>query len=112
MHTGVDKPAMSELDHLREEVAYLKFWLGIIVVIEVSVAGWLVSAFDTAPSYAAFLAVCGLILFGTGSDSEPRDRAADFEDQGAIAVELIAYLAAFGVILLIAGMAFYVGREK
>ena len=66
MHGGVDKPAMSELDHLREEVAYLKFWLGIIVVIEVSVAGWLVSAFDTAPSYAAFLAVCGLILFGTG----------------------------------------------
>ena len=27
-------------------------------------------------------------------------------------MELIAYLAAFGVILLIAGMAFYVGREK
>jgi hypothetical protein len=23
---------MSELDHLREEVAYLKFWLGIVVV--------------------------------------------------------------------------------
>jgi hypothetical protein len=30
---------MSELDHLREEVAYLKFWLGIVVVTDISLAG-------------------------------------------------------------------------
>ena len=55
---------MSELDHLREEVAYLKFWLGIFVVTGISLAGWLVSSFDTAAGYAVFLAFCGLILLG------------------------------------------------
>ena len=55
---------MSELDHLKEEVAYLKFWLGLVVVAVISMAGWLVSSFDTAASYAVFLAVCGLILLG------------------------------------------------
>jgi len=46
------------------------------------------------------------------SDSEPADRAPDFEDQGALAMELIATLAAFGVILVIVWIAFNVGREK
>jgi hypothetical protein len=39
---------VSELDHLREEVAYLKFWLGIVVVTDISLAGWLISSSDTA----------------------------------------------------------------
>ena len=57
---------MSELDHLREEVAYLKFWLGIVVVTHISLAGWLVASFDTAAGYALILAVGGLILFSAG----------------------------------------------
>lgn len=57
---------MSGLDHLREEIAYLKFWLGIVVVTGISLAGWLVSSFDTAAGYAVFLAVCGLVLLGAG----------------------------------------------
>ena len=52
---------MSELDHLREEVAYLKFWLGIVVVTDISLAGWLISSSDTAASYTVFFAVLGLI---------------------------------------------------
>ena len=43
---------MSELDYLREEVAYLKFWLGIVVV--------------TAAPYTVFFAVVGLILLSAG----------------------------------------------
>jgi hypothetical protein len=57
---------MSELDHLREEVAYLKFWLGIVVVTDISLAGWLLSSSDTAAPYTVFLAVMGLILLSAG----------------------------------------------
>jgi hypothetical protein len=39
---------VSELDHLKEELVYLRLWLGILVVAEISVLGWLASAFDTA----------------------------------------------------------------
>ena len=57
---------MSELDHLREEVAHLKFWLGIVVVTDISLAGWLISSSDTAAPYTVFFAVVGLILLSTG----------------------------------------------
>ena len=57
---------MSELDHLREEVAYLKFWLGIVVVTDISLAGWLLSSSDTAAPYTVFFAVAGLILLSAG----------------------------------------------
>jgi hypothetical protein len=57
---------MSELDHLREEVAYLKFWLGIVVVTDISLAGWLLSSSDTAAPYTVYFAVVGLILLSAG----------------------------------------------
>ena len=57
---------MSELDHLREEVAYLKFWLGIVVVTDISLAGWLLSSSETARSYTVFFAVLGLVLLSAG----------------------------------------------
>ncbi len=34
---------MSELDVAREQIAYLKFWLGILVVTDISLFGWLLS---------------------------------------------------------------------
>ena len=57
---------MSELDHLKEEVAYLKFWLGIVVVTAISLTGWLISSSDTAASYTVALAVTGLVLLSAG----------------------------------------------
>lgn len=57
---------MSELDHLREEVAYLKFWLGIVVVTDISLAGWLISSSDTAAPYTVLFAVVGLIMLSAG----------------------------------------------
>lgn len=57
---------MSELDHLKEEVAYLKFWLGIVVVTDISLAGWLLSSTETAAPYTVFFAVMGLILLSAG----------------------------------------------
>jgi hypothetical protein len=50
----------------REEVAYLKFWLGIVVVTGISLSGWLISSAETAPSHTMFFAVGGLVLFGLG----------------------------------------------
>jgi hypothetical protein len=32
---------MSELDRLKEQLAYLKFWQGIMVVTDISLVGWL-----------------------------------------------------------------------
>ena len=34
---------MSELDILKEKIAYLKLWLGIIVVTDISLVGWLLA---------------------------------------------------------------------
>ena len=31
------------LDRLKEEVAYFKFWQGIVVVTDISLLGWLIS---------------------------------------------------------------------
>jgi hypothetical protein len=33
---------MSELDRLKEQLAYLKFWQGIMVVTEISLVGWFI----------------------------------------------------------------------
>ena len=34
---------MSELDLAKEQIAYLKFWLGILVVTDISLFGWLIT---------------------------------------------------------------------
>ncbi len=39
---------MSELDIAKEKIAYLKIWLGILLVTDISVFGWLVSSLGTA----------------------------------------------------------------
>ncbi len=57
---------MPELDRLKEEVAYMKFWQGIAVVIAISLAGWLVSATDEASALTFALAVAGVVLLGAG----------------------------------------------
>lgn len=57
---------MSELDRLREQIAYLKFWQGIVVVTDISLAGWLISASDTAARLTFSLAVAGVVLLSLG----------------------------------------------
>jgi hypothetical protein len=53
---------MPQLDRLKEQVAYLKFWLGIVVVTNISLIGWLMSAFDTAGGPAVVLAAGAFVL--------------------------------------------------
>jgi hypothetical protein len=57
---------VSELDRLREQIAYLKFWQGIVVVTDISLAGWLISASDTAARLTFALAVAGVVLLSLG----------------------------------------------
>jgi len=57
---------VSELDRLKEQVAYLKFWQGIVVVTDISLGGWLVSASDTAAHLTFALAVAGVVLLSIG----------------------------------------------
>jgi len=39
---------MSELDTLKEKIAYLKLWLGIFVVTDISLIGWLITNYEKA----------------------------------------------------------------
>ena len=57
---------MSELDRLKEQLVYLRFWQGIMVVTEISLVGWLISAADAAPSTLLFFAIVGIVLLGLG----------------------------------------------
>lgn len=57
---------MSELDRLKEQLVYLRFWLGIMVVTEITVVGWLISTPNTADPVLWSLAAVGAILLGFG----------------------------------------------
>ena len=49
--------AVPELDRLKEQVAYLKLWQGMMVVADISLVGWLASAADAARPVLVALAV-------------------------------------------------------
>ena len=56
---------MSELDVAREKIAYLKVWLGILVVTDISAFGWLISNVGTADAlllWSAVIAVAALTV--------------------------------------------------
>ena len=53
---------MSQLDRAKEHLAYLKFWLGIAVVTDISLTGWLISASDAAARITFVLALSALVL--------------------------------------------------
>ena len=57
---------MSELDRLREQLVYLRLWLGIVVVAEISLIGWLASAVESAPVRLLALAIATAVLLGFG----------------------------------------------
>ena len=57
---------MSELDVAREQIAYLKVWLGILVVTDISVFGWLISNLDTATAPLLWGAVIAVVALTAG----------------------------------------------
>ena len=57
---------MSELDRLKEQLVYLRFWLGIMVVTEITLVGWLVSTPKTADLLLWSIGANGAVLLGFG----------------------------------------------
>ncbi len=53
---------MSELDVVKETIAYLKFWLGVMVVSDISLVGWLLSNAGVASEFKVYGAVLGGVL--------------------------------------------------
>jgi hypothetical protein len=57
---------VSELDRLKEQIAYLKFWQGIMVVTEISLVGWLISTAGTSHPVLWSFATVGVVVLGFG----------------------------------------------
>jgi len=57
---------VSELDRLKEQLVYLRFWLGIMVVTEITLVGWLISTPKTADPRLWSLGAIGAVLLGFG----------------------------------------------
>lgn len=53
-----------QLDYLKEQVAYFKLWQGIVVITNVSLTGWTISAADEAGRVRIVLAIVGAVVLG------------------------------------------------
>jgi hypothetical protein len=53
---------VSRLDKAKEQIAYLKFWLGVMVVTDISLVGWLVSSAASAPAQTVLAAVAAIVV--------------------------------------------------
>ena len=56
---------MSQLDVTKETIAYLKFWLGVLVVSAISLVGWLLSNAGKTSElkiYGAIIAVSAITI--------------------------------------------------
>ncbi|HLS86353.1 MAG TPA: hypothetical protein VK043_08655 [Burkholderiales bacterium] len=57
---------MSDLDRLKEQLVYLRFWLGIMVATEIALVGWLISTPLSVNTTLWFIAAFGAFLLGVG----------------------------------------------
>jgi len=53
---------MSQLDIVKETIAYLKFWLGAMVVSDISLVGWLLSNAEKAADFKVYGAIIGIAV--------------------------------------------------
>jgi hypothetical protein len=53
---------MSKIDKVKEQLAYLKFWLGVTVVTDISLVGWLVSSAEAAPIHKVVGAIVAVVV--------------------------------------------------
>jgi hypothetical protein len=57
---------MPKLERLKEEVAYFKLWLGIVLVTDISLVGWLMVSVDEVDRLRIVLAVLGVVVLSFG----------------------------------------------
>nr|VFK17397.1 MAG: hypothetical protein BECKLFY1418C_GA0070996_103128 [Candidatus Kentron sp. LFY] len=55
---------MSKLDLAKEEIAYLKLWLGMVFAVGVTLIGWLLSNFQSAHWHLVAAGILALLLIG------------------------------------------------
>jgi hypothetical protein len=53
---------MSKIDKAKEQLAYFKFWLGVMVVTDISLVGWLVSSAEAASIHKVGGAVVAVVV--------------------------------------------------
>ena len=52
---------MSDLDIVKETIAYLKFWLGVLVVSDISLVGWLLTNAGSSAELKVYGATIGIL---------------------------------------------------
>jgi hypothetical protein len=57
---------MPELDALKEELNYLRLWLGMTAVADISLIGWTASALETASGRLLSAAIVVIMVLGSG----------------------------------------------
>ena len=53
---------MSQIDIIKETIAYLKFWLGVMVISDISLVGWLLSNSGSASDFKLYGAIIGIVI--------------------------------------------------
>ena len=53
---------MSQIDIVKETIAYLKFWLGVMVVSDITLVGWLLSNAGRASDLKTYGATIGVTI--------------------------------------------------
>ena len=53
---------MSQIDLVKETIAYLKFWLGVMVVSDISLVGWLLSNAGKTAEFKIYGAILGISI--------------------------------------------------
>jgi hypothetical protein len=69
---------MSDLDVAKEKIAYLKVWLGILLVTDISTFGWLVANVDSTTTLMLWAAVVVVVALTLGILLPPGGLTATF----------------------------------
>lgn len=64
--TLLQSKAMPQLDRLKEQLASLKFWQGIMVVTNISIVGWLITGAHGAGAFSIALGTIGVVSLSGG----------------------------------------------
>ena len=104
---------MSELDVAKEQITYLKFWLGILVVTDISLFGWLLSNVGErklAPRIRRLFRSCG--DYRGDRAAAPPYRAAHRKIAGALDMEIIVAVLLVAVSLVFLAIVVDATRDR
>ena len=53
---------MAQIDEIKESIGYIKIWLGMILVTNISLVGWLFSNFETSTNIQVISDIIAIVL--------------------------------------------------